>query len=70
MDPDAGLSFDPSQITISAESTVFWTNDDAIEHTVTSDEGSIQVQYRQETHLIIHLILLENLVIIVPFIHS
>ena len=38
-DPDKGLSFDPSQISTSAESTIFWTNDDAIEHTVTSDEG-------------------------------
>ncbi|MDX1372483.1 MAG: plastocyanin/azurin family copper-binding protein, partial [Nitrososphaeraceae archaeon] len=38
-DPNKGLSFDPSQITIPAESTVFWTNEDAIEHTVTSNEG-------------------------------
>ncbi|MDX1373801.1 MAG: hypothetical protein R3321_15105, partial [Nitrososphaeraceae archaeon] len=30
-DPNRGLSFDPSQIMTSAESTVFWTNEDAIE---------------------------------------
>lgn len=38
-DPNKGLSFDPSQIITPVESTVFWTNEDAIEHTVTSDEG-------------------------------
>ena len=38
-DPNNGQSFDPPQISLSAGSTVFWTNDDSIQHTVTSDEG-------------------------------
>lgn len=38
-DPNNGKSFDPPQIRLSTGSTVFWTNHDSIEHTVTSDEG-------------------------------
>ncbi len=33
------LAFNPSSITISANTTVTWTNKDAIDHTVTSDTG-------------------------------
>lgn len=38
-DPNNGKSFDPPKISLSEGSIVFWTNDDSIEHTVTSDEG-------------------------------
>ncbi|MGZ5501096.1 MAG: cupredoxin domain-containing protein [Nitrososphaeraceae archaeon] len=38
-DPNSDLSFDPPQISVPAGSTVSWTNDDSIQHTVTSDEG-------------------------------
>ena len=38
-DPNNDQSFDPPQISLPAGSTVFWTNDDSIQHTVTSDEG-------------------------------
>jgi len=38
-DPNNGLSFDPSQLKTSVDSTVSWTNDDSVEHTVTSDKG-------------------------------
>lgn len=38
-DPNNGKSFVPPQMSLSEGSTVFWTNDDSIEHTVTSDEG-------------------------------
>jgi len=38
-DPNNDQSFAPPQISLSEGSTVFWTNDDSTEHTVTSDEG-------------------------------
>jgi plastocyanin len=38
-DPNNDQSFDPPQISVPTGSTVFWTNDDSIQHTVTSDEG-------------------------------
>ena len=38
-DPNNDLLFDPPQISVPAGSTVSWTNDDSIQHTVTSDEG-------------------------------
>jgi plastocyanin len=38
-DPNNDLSFDPPQINVPAGSTVSWTNDDSIQHTVTSDQG-------------------------------
>jgi plastocyanin len=38
-DPDNGVSFDPPQISLSAGGIVSWTNDDSIQHTVTSNEG-------------------------------
>lgn len=34
-----GMAFNPSTITVSANSTITWTNKDAIGHTVTSDSG-------------------------------
>ena len=34
-----GMAFNPSTITVSANTTVTWTNKDAIGHTVTSDSG-------------------------------
>ena len=37
--PNNDQSFDPPQISVPTGSTVFWTNDDSIQHTVTSDEG-------------------------------
>jgi len=33
------MTFDPSSITVTAGTTVTWTNKDAIGHTVTSDSG-------------------------------
>ena len=32
-------AFDPATITVSANTTVTWTNNDAVSHTVTSDNG-------------------------------
>jgi len=37
--PNNDQSFDPPQISVPTGSMVFWTNDDSIQHTVTSDEG-------------------------------
>jgi plastocyanin len=37
--PNNDQSFDPPQISVPTGNTVFWTNDDSIQHTVTSDEG-------------------------------
>jgi plastocyanin len=37
-DPNNDRSFDPPQISLSAGGIVSWTNDDSIQHTVTSDE--------------------------------
>lgn len=37
--PNNDQSFDPPQISVLTGSAVFWTNDDSIQHTVTSDEG-------------------------------
>lgn len=34
-----GMAFSPSAITVSANTTITWTNKDAIGHTVTSDSG-------------------------------
>jgi plastocyanin len=34
-----GMAFGPSTITISAGTTITWTNKDAVNHTVTSDNG-------------------------------
>jgi len=34
------MAFDPGTITITVNSTITWTNKDAITHTVTSDNGS------------------------------
>ncbi len=34
-----GMAFGPSTITISAGTTITWTNKDAVAHTVTSDNG-------------------------------
>ena len=39
-DPNNDQSFDPPQINLPIESTVFWTNHDSTQHTVTSDDGS------------------------------
>ena len=39
--PNNDLSFDPSQIGVPTGSTVSWTNDDSIQHTVTSDEEGL-----------------------------
>jgi plastocyanin len=36
--PNNDHSFDPPQISVPLGSAVFWTNDDSIQHTVTSDE--------------------------------
>ena len=41
-----GMAFDPSTITVAANTTITWTNKDAVAHTVTStsalfDSGSI-----------------------------
>ena len=37
--PNNDQSFDPPQISVPTGSAVFWTNDDSIQHTVTSNEG-------------------------------
>jgi plastocyanin len=37
-DPNNGLSFDPPQISVPTGTIVSWTNEDSIQHTVTSDE--------------------------------
>lgn len=34
-----GMAFGPSSITVSAGTTITWTNKDAVAHTVTSDNG-------------------------------
>lgn len=34
-----GMAFNPSTITVSANTTITWTNKDAVGHTVTSDSG-------------------------------
>jgi len=34
-----GMAFGPSTITVSAGTTITWTNKDAVAHTVTSDNG-------------------------------
>jgi plastocyanin len=36
----AGYAFSPMSITIKAGTSVKWTNDDAVDHTTTSDGGS------------------------------
>ncbi len=38
----AGFSFQPSTITISVGTTVKWTNNDSVGHTVTADDGSFK----------------------------
>ena len=38
-DPNNDQSFDPPQISVPTGGIVSWTNDDSIQHTVTSDEG-------------------------------
>ena len=38
-DPNNDQSFVPQFISMPIQSTVYWTNDDSIQHTVTSDEG-------------------------------
>lgn len=35
-----GFAFNPSSLTVSVGTTVTWTNDDSVAHTVTSDSGS------------------------------
>jgi len=35
----AGMSFSPSNLTVVAGTTVTWTNNDVMDHTVTSDTG-------------------------------
>jgi|SRR5687768_14476494 plastocyanin len=40
-DPNNDLSFDPPQINVPTGSIVSWTNDDSIQHTVTSDEEGL-----------------------------
>ena len=37
--PNSHETFVPPQISLSSGSTISWTNDDSITHTVTSDEG-------------------------------
>jgi plastocyanin len=34
-----GMAFDPATITVAANTTITWTNKDAVAHTVTSDTG-------------------------------
>ena len=36
----ANLAFDPSAITVPTGTTVAWTNEDAVPHTVTSTDGA------------------------------
>src|SRR5215208_69694 len=40
-DPKNGLSFDPPQINVPTGSIVSWTNEDSIQHTVTSNEEGL-----------------------------
>ena len=40
-DPSNDQSFVPQFISMPIESTVYWTNDDSIQHTVTSDEEGL-----------------------------
>jgi len=42
-DPNNDQSFVPQFISMPIESTVFWTNDDSIQHTITSDEEGLFV---------------------------
>ena len=42
-DPNNGQSFVPQFISMPIESTVSWTNDDSIQHTITSDEEGLFV---------------------------
>jgi len=35
-----GLAFDPATLTVSVGTTVTWTNEDSVPHTITSDSGS------------------------------
>jgi amicyanin len=35
-----GFSFNPSTLTVAVGTTVTWTNEDSVSHTVTSDSGS------------------------------
>jgi len=42
-DPDNDQSFVPQFISMPIESTVSWTNDDSIQHTITSDEEGLFV---------------------------
>lgn len=34
-----GMAFNPATITVAANTTITWTNKDAVAHTVTSDTG-------------------------------
>lgn len=40
-DPKNDETFVPPHISLTVESTISWTNDDSIEHTVTSDEEGL-----------------------------
>jgi plastocyanin len=40
-DPNNGLSFDPPQISVPTGTIVSWTNEDSIQHTVTSDQEGL-----------------------------
>jgi plastocyanin len=40
----AGFAFTPSALTISAETTVIWTNNDSVTHTVTSTSGPVSFE--------------------------
>ena len=40
-DPNNDETFVPPHISLTVESTISWTNDDSIEHTVTSDEEGL-----------------------------
>ncbi|HEY6588279.1 MAG TPA: plastocyanin/azurin family copper-binding protein [Nitrososphaeraceae archaeon] len=42
-DPENDQSFVPQFISMPIESTVSWTNDDSIQHTITSDEEGLFV---------------------------
>jgi hypothetical protein len=75
-DPNNDQSFVPKFISIPIQSIVTWTNDDSIQHTVTSDEEGLKKDYLTQAHylqviqLIMHLTHQENLVIIVQYTHG
>lgn len=71
-DPNNDHSFVPQFISIPIQSMVYWTNDDSIQHTVTSDEEGLfdSLPISPGNTFDNTLIPQENLVIIAQYIHG